>query len=119
MATFPAYAVLLKDGFSRQRESAVERTPMEDGMQKQLRTKSRVLLKRPLTYGFASLADYNSFITWFQTDVDYGAMWFDWTDPVDSTLKTARIEGGQLRDERPDNATLTYWVVTFTLETWG
>lgn len=118
MATFPSYAVLLADGFAQQRESGVSRTQMESGPPKQLKTKSRVLVRRTVTYALRSLSDYNSFVTWFQTTIHFGADWFTWTDPVDSTAKNARIVS-QIDEEAPAVPALTDWRVSFTIETWS
>lgn len=118
MATFPAYAKVLA-GFKRQRDSIVSRTDTEDGMTKQLRTKARALVKRPVVIQLSSFADYNNFLTWFQDDIDHGAAWFDWTDPVDSTLKSTRFMGGLLEEEDPITLDGTIWRIRATLETWG
>ena len=118
MAAFPSYPKLRFDGYGEPRESAVDRTQMESGPPKQLKVKSRVLVQRPVLYDLDSLADYNSFMTWFQTTVNYGADWFDWTDPRDSTLKAARIAEGKL-DARAKNNALSRWTVGFILETWS
>lgn len=58
MATLPATAKILFDGFSEQRESALMRTEMESGPPRQVKTKSRVMIKRPVSLLFSSKADY-------------------------------------------------------------
>jgi hypothetical protein len=118
VAAFPAYAVPLFDGFGQERESAVARTSFEDGMVKQLRTTSRVLLQRSITYGFRSKSDFQAFIAWFQNDIDHGAQWFDWTDPVDNEVKLARIARALEREE-PATPTLDFWRVRMVIETWS
>jgi hypothetical protein len=118
MAAFPhSYAKILAEGYEKSRPSAVIRTEMEDGMVKQLRSKARVLVKRNMTVGLASLANYQSFVTWFQTDIDYGAQWFDFTDPEDNVTKDARIVS-QLNAERPLVGT-GHWRVSMVIETWS
>jgi len=115
---FPhSYAKILADGYSKDRASAVQRTAMEDGMVKQLRTKSRVLVARSFTVGLASLTDYQNFITWFQTDIDYGALWFDFTDPEDNVVRTARVVN-KLDGERPIVG-LGQWRIPLQIETWS
>jgi len=115
---FPhSYAKILADGYEKDRASAVNRTAMEDGMVKQLRVKSRVLITRSFTVALASLANYQSFITWFQTDIDYGAMWFDFTDPEDSVVRQARIVN-KLDKERP-LVGLGQWRIPVQIETWS
>lgn len=118
MATFPSYPILLQNGFGQKREPGVLRTQMESGPPKQLKNKSRVLVQRSVTYELVSLANYTSFITWFQSTINFGADWFTWTDPVDSTAKSARIVSA-IETEAPVTPTLTAWRVSFTLETWG
>ena len=118
MASFPSYAVMLVEGASQQRATAIQRTQMESGPPKQLKTRSRVMVTRPAAALFKSLADFNSFITWFQTTINYGADWFTFTDPVDSSSKNGRIVS-QLDSEEPSSSELTHWVVKFKLETWS
>lgn len=119
MADFPTYAKLLDEpGLPIKRLPAVSRTDFEDGMVKQLKTKSRVLVQREVKYKLTSLSDYNSFITWFQTTIKYGADWFNWTDPVDSTVKSARIVSA-LNIEEPFHGLLTHWRISLTIETWS
>lgn len=118
MATFPTYVFLLKDGFGQKRASAVQRTSFEDGFAKQRKRWSRVLVERSVTYGTHTKADYQSFIAWFNTSINRGADWFDWTDPVDGVVKTARIKGGVIDSETPFDPMLTKWDIKFTLEVW-
>jgi len=115
---FPhSYAKILAEGYDKNRPSAVSRSEMEDGMVKQLRTKARVLVKRNMTISVASLSDYQAFIAWYQNDVDYGALWFDFTDPEDSVVKFARIVL-QLNSERP-LVGLGQWRISAVIETWS
>lgn len=120
MAAFPSYANILRAGFSQQRESALQRTEMESGPPKQTKVRSRVMVRRQMLVQFVTVADYQSFLTWFQTDVAYGADWFDWTDPVDGVTKQARIVAG-LESEAPEPAGggVAQWRVALTLETWS
>jgi hypothetical protein len=117
MAAFPTYAKILAEGYEKDRPSAVQRTEMEDGMVKQLRTKSRVLVNRSFTIGLDTLADYQALVTWFQDTIDYGAMWFDFVDPEDSVTKQARIVS-KLDRERPIFGS-GVWRVPVHIETWS
>ena len=117
MPTFPSYAKLLTEGFELQPGDAVERTDMEGGLAKQAKTRSRVLVARPVIYAFDSKADMESFRTWVKTDLNRGASWFTWTDPVDATAKNARIIGGRLASIRPERPDLGSWRIQFLLET--
>lgn len=118
MAVWPSYALLRFAGFSQQRQSAVTRAEMEIGPAKQITTASRVMVTRPCQVLLKTKADYLAFITWFRTDIGRGADWFDWTDPVSGTTKSARIVGGLLESEAPQDAGLRIWAVSLRLETW-
>lgn len=118
MPTFPAYGKLAFENFQRDRESALQRTQMESGPPKQLKKLSRVMIDIPVIYHLDSAADYSSFITWFQNTINYGADWFDWTDPVDNVVKPARIKNGKLA-ETPRRKVLDRWKIGFTLEIWS
>jgi hypothetical protein len=118
MAAFPSYAKLVFENVSRDRESAVNRTAMESGPPKQLKVKSRVMVERPVVYFLDTLSDYNNFITFFQTTINFGADWFDWTDPVDSVVKLARIKNGKI-NEVPRRKIFDRWRVAFVIETWS
>jgi hypothetical protein len=90
---------------------------MEAGPPKHLLTASRQMITRPVQYELDSKADYQSFIAWYRNDISRGADWFDWTDPVDDTVKQARIVEGKVEATPLDKA-LINWVVSFDLETW-
>lgn len=118
MQNFPAYVRFAKDGYGHDPASAVSRTDMEDGMTKQLQTKSRVLVKRPVKGQIDAKADFISWETVFWPAISKGADWFNWTDPVDGAVKTARISGGTY-SARVRTAGLAGWEISFTLETWS
>lgn len=117
MATFPTAAKLLHDPYRVSREPAVQRTDMESGPPKQAKLRSRVMVTREVRYALDSIADYNAFIAWFNTDIARGAAWFDWPDPIDDSVKQARIVGGVIEEEQP-NKTLDVWLLKFRIETW-
>lgn len=117
MATFPTYAKLMHDPYRVTRAPAVVRTDMESGPPKQAKIRSRVMVTREVRYAFGSIADYQAFITWFNTGIARGAGWFDWNDPIDDSVKQARIVGGQIEEEQP-NKTLDVWQLKFRIETW-
>jgi len=117
MATFPTTAKLLHSPYRVRREPAVLRTDMESGPPKQAMLRSRVMVAREVRYAFGSLADYQAFIAWFNNDIARGAAWFDWPDPIDDSVKQARIVGGVIDEEEP-NRTLDVWVLKFSIETW-
>lgn len=118
MATWPSYAKFLADGFTVRRESALQRSDMETGPAKQARIRSRVLVQRSGSVLLESKADYLAFVAWFAGDVKEGAAWFDWTDPVDGALKSARIAASDGLEQSP-LAALRAWRVRLSIETWG
>jgi hypothetical protein len=119
MSAFPhSYAKILAEGYDKGRDTAVSRTPMEDGMVKQLKTKSRVLVTRQLVVQIDTAVDYQNFITWFQTTIDYGTLWFDFTDPEDGVVRLARIVNGKLDRETPIMAHQK-WRIGMQIETWS
>lgn len=118
MASFPAYATLWMDGFSEKTvPPAVLRTEMETGPPKQIKIRSRAMIHRSVVYAVYSKADYLAFKDWVKTTLNRGTDWFDWTDPVDGSLKSARIVNGDISGE-PKDPMLTWWTISFTLETW-
>lgn len=118
MPTWPAYAAILFDGYAEEPEPAVIRTEMESGPAKQAMVRSLVTIQRPVKALITSNADYQSFMTWFRTDIKRGALWFDWTDPVDGQVKQARIVGGKI-DPRPQRKDMSRWHIGLRIETWG
>jgi hypothetical protein len=118
MAAFPSYAVLIFPGFAIKRPSAVNRSSTESGFVKQAKVKSRVLVPRAVVYQLNSAADYASFLDWFHDDVNYGASWFDWTDPGDGAVKAGRIVNGQI-DEVPQRKNFDRWQIKMSIETWS
>lgn len=116
MATFPNYLKLDIKGFAREPEDAVLRTEMEGGVAKQALIRSQVAVGRPVTYWVDSKADFDAWHTWFATTIKRGALWFDWTDPYDNVVKSARIVKGSVK-EVPVKTTLSMWQIMFRLET--
>ena len=118
MPSWPASAKIQIDGFGIEHGTALSRTDMESGPPVQTRVKSRVMVTRSVAVVFMSKADYLAFLAWWSIDLDYGAAWFDYTDPVtDSTLQ-ARIAGGQIGRAEP-LGTLARWKLPLTLEYWS
>lgn len=117
MATFPTYAKLMHDGHRVAHAPAVLRTEMESGPPKQIKIHSRSMVTHQVQYAINTVANYQSFWTWFKNDIARGAGWFDWPDPIDDTVRTARIVGGVIEEEQP-NRTLDVWVLRFKIEHW-
>src|SRR5258708_37140439 len=118
---FPGYAKI-PFPFAKKRDSALARTQMDDGMVKQSQIKSRVMVTRTFTILLMSAADYANFIIWWKSapaaGVNYGAAWFDFTDPEDGAVKSARIVN-QLDKETPRRKALDRWQIDVQIEMWG
>lgn len=117
METFPSYVKLMAEGYSQRRESALSRTEMESGPAKQLKKLSKVMVTINFT-GKVTQADLANFMIWFQTNINYGADWFNWTDPSDSVTKLGRIVSG-VDSEEPETSRLDDWKIRFKLEHWS
>ena len=118
MPTLPSYVSISFDGFMEKRSSVILRTEMESGPPKQARIASKPMVTRPVRLITSSKADYNSFISWYMNDLNEGALWFDFPDPVSGTTKQARFVSGELQGI-PINALLNDWVIVANIETWG
>ena len=118
METLPSYVKVMLGSFGEERESGVLRTPMESGPPKQLKVKSRVLVSRPVVLRVESKTNYLALIAWFETNINLGADWFTWSDPVSGTSKSARFVS-KLDAARPTAALGGGWEIGATLETWS
>lgn len=118
MATLPASAKILFDGFAEQRESALMRTEMESGPPRQTKVRSRVMVRRSVSILFSSKSDYLSFKSWFANDINEGATWFNMPDPVTGETISARFVGGGF-SASPVNNGMTRWSAKTQIETWG
>lgn len=119
MPTWPSYAHILRDGYTVTRESALQRTEMEDGPPKQTRVRSRVMVRRSFTVRLDAKADYTAFMSWFADAINEGASMFDWTDPVDGTVRQARIVASEGLQQTTVGGKMTQWRIPVVIETWG
>ena len=117
-ADFPSYLSLTTRDFKEEPDEGVYRTPMEQGLPKQLAKSSRALVKRPVVYLAKTKADYLSFKAFVSTTLHNGADWFNWTDPVDGVTKLAQIENGKY-SATPWTPTLSHWDISMTIVTWS
>ena len=115
---FPTYGKLLLNGHQGEPESAILRTDFETGPAKQSKQKSRVAVLRDMAIQFTA-AELASFETWFRdAECDYGAGWFDWTDPRNGQTIQARLYQGTYRYQAVstgEGAPIA-WLTTFQLE---
>lgn len=116
--SLPSYAKILFSGYSQQRESALLRTEMESGPPRQAKVRSRVMVTRSCELFFNSRADFLSFEDWYANTLNEGSAWFNFTDPVSSTSKTARFVGGGYV-ATPLIGQLAAWKISIKIETWG
>lgn len=117
MSALPSYVSIMLAGFGEARETGVQRTAMESGPPKQLKVKSRVLVTQECVLRVPSRAEYLTFVTWFQTTINFGADWFDWADPVTDTTISARIV--TLGRATPDASKNEGWRIPASIETWS
>lgn len=115
---FPTDLILEQDGFAEQPADGVIATKMENGIVKQAKVNTRVMVDRPVKYVATSLAIYQSWQTYYTTTINRGADWFDWPDPVSNTTKSARIKAGSYRGAVPRGGLLNTWDISFVLQTW-
>lgn len=115
---FPTYGKLLLSNHSGDPESAILRSDFETGPAKQSKIKSRVPVRRTLVLQFTA-AELASFEAWFRgAECNYGAGWFDWSDPRDDQTIQARIFEGKYTYQATstgEGAPLA-WLVTLQLE---
>lgn len=86
---WPTYGKLKLGGFRKKPESPVIRTEFESGPPKESIVKSRRMNQWPVTYTF-TLAEFNTWETWFDTDA-LGGSFFDWINPLDGSTISVRI----------------------------
>jgi len=118
MATLPAYVKILFDGFQQTKQSGILRTEFESGPPRQARFQSRTMTVRDTKLYINSKANFLAFQTWFNDDIDGGALFFDMTDPVSGNAIEGRIIGGTY-SARPFSAAMDSWEITCQIESWG
>jgi len=117
MATLPAYVRILFDQYSEQKESGILRTEFENGPPRQAKFKSRTLKTRSAKLFIEPKANFLAFQTWFNEDLQQGALFFDFLDPVTGLTTQARFVGGTY-NAQPMSASLREWEVDCQIESW-
>ncbi len=117
MADFPNYAGISIEGFSEKHKSQLLRSEMEGGIPKQVKVHSTRMVERPVVIVLKSKADYTNFKNWYFNDINAGASWFNWNDPVSGSVKQARFVAADL--EGKPSSGLIMWRIPATLETIG
>lgn len=118
MATFPSYAKILFDSYSRKKESALIRTEMDSGPPKQAKFQSKVMLTRSVKIFFNSKADFINFETWYDTTLDQGSGWFDYVDELSGATILARFVNGGY-ESAPLSAKMDKWQINAKIESWN
>lgn len=115
MATFPAYAEVVMDGYDEEPDYNPLRSPMDDGLAKQRARRTLPIVTRSATIKVPSKAHKLLFDAWAKTDINRATGWFDYHDCVDGQTKPARIVGGKYK-WAPVNG---IWLASCQLETLG
>ncbi|MGR6075442.1 hypothetical protein [Achromobacter sp. CSND-B12] len=115
MATFPSYAKILLAGFKEEADFGILRTEMDGGIAKQRPRWTTPIVTRDVSIHVDSAAQKIDFDQWLETDLNGGAAWFDWIDPLDGVLKQARIVSGKVAWTSPGKV----WRANAQLETVG
>lgn len=118
MPVFPSYAKLLFEGYGEQREPGLLRTEMESGPPRQAKVRSRVMRTRSVKIYLATKAHFQAFENWYDNELNLGAAWFNFTDPVAKAVVMARFVGGGYQSQ-PLAPGLESWTLTVKIESWG
>jgi len=121
MATWPSYATIIWPSGVEARQPRVLRTAMEHGPPKQAVLGSGGgMTEWPVTVRFASQADWESFLSWFDsaTGAANGGAWFAWTTPRGQSVQ-ARIKNGDISDAQPTTVAMVAWRMRCIIEHWG
>lgn len=116
--SLPSYAILMRDGYKHQRESALLRSEMESGPPKQTKIKHRVMVTRTCTIYLKSKTDFESFELWYSSTIKEGTLWFNYLDPVSDSTKLARFVGGGY-EAIPRANVKGAWLISAKIESWG
>lgn len=118
MSALPDYVCILADGFNVTRESALIRTDMDSGPPKQAKMKSRVMVTQGVSLFLNTRADYQAFEQWYTNDINCGASWFDYPDPISGVNIKARFKNGGYKSS-PLSANMEQWKITAEIEYWS
>jgi hypothetical protein len=118
MATLPSYVRIFYNGYSEQRESGIIRTEFESGPPRQARFKTRVMKTRSAKLYLDTKANFLAFETWFATELQNGALFFNMNDPITGSTIEGRFVGG-VYQSRPLSAKLDCFEVSCQIESWS
>lgn len=115
VAIFPAYARLLLDGYGEEPDYGVLRTDMDGGLAKQRPRWNKAIVTRDANILVMNRSAKVEFDEWVRVDINGGASWFDYPDPVAGVTKQARIVGGKYKWSTPG----VLWIAACQVETIG
>lgn len=118
MATFPSYANILFSGYNKKRESSLLRSEMESGPPKQARVRYNVMEVHTVKIYVSSNANFQAFETWYSDDINEGASWFDFVDPITGATVQARFKDGGYT-ATPMTADMQNWEISAEIERWA
>lgn len=96
MASFPQYAKILLAGFKEEADFGILRTDMDGGIAKQRPRWTTPIVTRDVNIHVDSIDQKNAFDQWVKSELNGGAGWFDWVDPLDGVEKQARFVSGKV-----------------------
>ena len=96
--------------------SNVLRTQMEGGIEKTAKRFGKAQITHNITYLYDA-SEYAAFKTWFKDTAKYGALFFNWTNPITDDIVDARISDGTYQ-VAPVNARGNYFYVQLNIETY-
>lgn len=115
MSSFPAYARILRDGYSEKYNPSILRTDMDRGVPKQRIENSRVMAEISLGVLFKTKADSDSFEDWYFNTLGR-VDWFDFTLPRTKQVVRARFKDADMGSYEALTFNFGYSKRSFVLE---
>lgn len=116
MAAFPAWVKVGWRDSGEKPSPVVLRSEMERGIAKQRRIAADAVVTQQITAYFDTAAEADDFEDWVYTEIGGGTDWFDFTNPRNSVVVSARIVGGDIGKLVPSNRTWALTMRQFTIE---
>ena len=90
-AQWPAWAKVQAGGNRRGRDNDVDRTPLEDGLQRQAKRYRGALRTLDIVVLLADDDELERFEEWAEA---FAHTWFAWSSPVTGAVSQAKVRGG-------------------------